>query len=273
MKVVLFCGGLGLRMREASPRIPKPMVPIGNRPILWHIMKYYAHFGHKDFVICLGHKADVIKDYFLTYNEAIANDFVLSEGGKNIELLGSDMQEWRITFANTGLRAKVGERLLAVRQHLEGEDYFLATYGDAVTNAPLPDMISALIESGKAASFLCVRPKSYSFHTVAMNGDGLVTGIESVTDSGLWINGGFFVLRNDIFDSMHAGEELVEEPFRRLIDRGDLLAYRYDGFWEPMDTLKDRDKLETMVESGSSPWQVWDRDIEAEAVHGAPAEA
>ena len=132
MKVVLFCGGLGLRMLEASARIPKPMVPIGTRPVLWHVMKYFAHFGHKDFILCLGHKAEVIKEFFLTYNEALSNDFVLEGGPRNVELLSSDAHDWRITFVDTGLRATVGERLKAVEKHLEGEEYFLAAAEDSV---------------------------------------------------------------------------------------------------------------------------------------------
>src|ERR687889_1700501 len=128
MKVVLFCGGQGLRLRDYSENVPKPMVPIGYRPIMWHLMKYYAHHGHKDFILCLGHKADVIKDFFLNYSEALANDFVLTDGGRHVELLSSDIGEWRITFVDTGLHSNIGERLAAVRHHLDEEDHFLATY-------------------------------------------------------------------------------------------------------------------------------------------------
>src|SRR5712692_6783317 len=154
MKVVLFCGGLGLRMREASELVPKPMVPIGDRPILWHIMKYFAHFGHTRFVLCLGYRGEVIKDYFLNYNEALSNDFVLSDGGQRVELLGHDIRDWEITFVDTGLHASVGERLRAVRSHLEGEEYFLANYGDTLTDAHLPSLIENLKEQQKVASFL-----------------------------------------------------------------------------------------------------------------------
>jgi glucose-1-phosphate cytidylyltransferase len=264
MKVVLFCGGLGLRMGEASPSIPKPMVPIGNRPVLWHIMKYYAHHGHKDFVLCLGHKAEVIKDFFLNYDEALANDFVLSDGGRRVELLDSDIQEWRITFVNTGLYSNIGQRLRAVREHLDGEDVFLATYGDAVTNAPLSELVDSLLRSGKIATFLCVRPATYSFHTVSI-ADGVVTGIQDVTQADIWINGGFFVFRKEIFDYVREGEDLVNEPFRRLIEEGHLLANRYEGFWAPMDTLKDKHNLEALSESGRAPWEVWERRIEPTA--------
>jgi glucose-1-phosphate cytidylyltransferase len=247
-------------MHEASPSIPKPMVPIGNRPILWHIMKYYAHHGHTDFVLCLGHKAEAIKDFFLNYNEALANDFVLSAGGQEVQLLASDISEWRITFVNTGLHSNVGERLRRVRQHLEDDEVFLATYGDAVTDAPLPQMVSTLVKRDKTAAFLCVRPKSYSFHTVSLTDGQIVNGIQDVTQSDIWINGGFFVFKREIFDYIGEGEELVEEPFRRLIEREQLLAYPYEGFWAPMDTLKDKHNLEALAETGRPPWEVWERE-------------
>jgi glucose-1-phosphate cytidylyltransferase len=233
-------------------------VPIGYRPILWHIMKYYAHFGHTDFIICLGNRGEAIKDYFLNYNEALSNDFVLSGGGKKIELLHRDMDDWRITFVDTGLHATVGQRLKAVEQHLADEEMFLASYGDGVTDAPLPGLIHELVERDKTAIFLCVRPESYSFHTVAMTDDALVTGIESIAETNVWINGGFFVFKRGIFDYIRDGEDLVNEPFGRLIERGQLIASRYDGFWAPMDTLKDKHNLDALLESGRAPWRVWD---------------
>jgi len=250
-------------MQEAAPSIPKPMVPIANRPILLNIMKYYAHFGHDDFVICLGHKGDVIKEFFLNYNEALANDFVLSGGGKHVELLASDIGEWRITFVNTGLHSNIGQRLRAVRKHLEGEELFLATYGDAVTDAPLPQMLANFHERDKTAAFLCVRPTSYSFHTVQLSEGQIVRAIEDVTRADMWINGGFFIFRPQIFDYVHEGEELVEKPFERLIEREELLAYPYEGFWAPMDTLKDKHNLETLAASGRAPWEVWSAEEDA----------
>jgi glucose-1-phosphate cytidylyltransferase len=146
MKVVLFCGGRGLRLREHSEAIPKPMVQIGYRPILWHVMRYYAHYGHRDFILCLGYRADAIKDYFLHYDEAASNDFVLSEGGRRVELLGSDIADWRITFADTGLDTTIGERLRRVRHLLEGEEIFLANYGDTLTDAPLDELVETFRE-------------------------------------------------------------------------------------------------------------------------------
>jgi glucose-1-phosphate cytidylyltransferase len=244
-------------MREGAPSIPKPMVPIGNRPILLEIMKYYAHFGHDDFILCLGHKGEVIKEYFLNYNEALANDFVLSRGGTHVELLANDIGEWRITFVNTGLHSSIGQRLRAVQKHLAGEELFLATYGDAVTDAPLPRLVANFHERDKTGAFLCVRPTSYSFHTVALADGQLVRGIQDVTQSDIWINGGFFIFRQEIFDYIEEGEELVDEPFRRLIEREQLLAYPYEGFWAPMDTLKDKHNLETLAATGRPPWEVW----------------
>ena len=257
MKVVLFCGGLGLRMGEMTERIPKPMVDVGGRPILWHIMKYYAHHGHRDFVICLGYQADVIKRYFLNYDEALTNDFTLSNG-TNVELVHSDLTDWRISFVDTGLQSNVGERLRRVRKHLEGEEYFLAQYGDTLTDAPLPQLIDELVGSTHVANFLSVRPKNYSFHTVEAAKDGSVTSVHDILGAELWINGGYFVLRHDIFDYMAPGEELVHEPFGRLIDAGLLRTHRYEGFWAPMDTLKDRQTLEGLAESGVPPWAVWE---------------
>src|SRR3712207_3916163 len=244
-------------MQEHGPSIPKPMVPIENRPILWHVMKYYAHFGHDDFILCLGHKAEVIKDFFLNYNEALANDFVLSDGGKRVELLASDISDWRITFVNTGLHSNVGQRLKAVQRHLVDEEIFLATYGDAVTDAPLADLVSDFHTQDKTGAFLCVRPTSYSFHTVSLVDGQLVRGIQDITQSEIWINGGFFIFRNRIFDYIDEGEELVGEPFQRLIARKELIAYPYEGFWAPMDTLKDKHNLETLAEMGRPPGEVW----------------
>jgi glucose-1-phosphate cytidylyltransferase len=263
MKVVIFCGGLGLRLREYGDGIPKPMVPIGPRPILWHVMRYYAHFGHKDFILCLGYKADVIKEYFLRYNEALSNDFILSDGGRSMELLSSDIQDWRITFADTGLNANIGERLVAVARHLRDEPMFLANYGDVLTDAPLNDLIDDFAGRDKVASFLSVRP-TLTFHVVKTTADNHVLDITHVQDSDIWVNGGHFIFRRELFDYIQPGEELVEEPFNRLIAADQLLAYPYAGFWAPMDTLKDMQTLGAQYESGRPPWAVWQPTGESE---------
>jgi glucose-1-phosphate cytidylyltransferase len=255
LKVVIFCGGLGVRMGEATQRIPKPMIRVGGRPILWHIMKWYASWGFDDFVLCLGYKSEIIKQYFLDYNEALSNDFVLSNGGRDVRLLGTDISNWRVTFVGTGARSTIGERLLAIAPHLDDDDYFLATYGDGLTDAPLPDMIDHLRTAGKTALFLSVRPM-LSLHVVDSDVHGVVTSIEDMQQASVWINGGFFVFRRNILDYVNPGEDLVVEPFRRLIAEGELLAYRYEGFWEPMDTIKDKQRLDELAESGRAPWRV-----------------
>ena len=254
MKVVIFCGGLGVRMGEETQRIPKPMIAVGGRPILWHIMKWYASWGHDDFILCLGYRGESIKEYFLDYNEALSNDFVLSNGGKDVELLASDISDWRITFVDTGARATIAERLLAVAPHIGDDAYFLATYGDGLTDAPLADMIERLRSSGEAGLFLSVHPV-FNAHVVEADPDGVVRSIEDLQQADVWINGGFFVFRRDVLDEINPGEELVVEPFRRLIEREELIAYRYEGFWEPMDTIKDKQRLDALVESGQAPWR------------------
>ena len=259
MKVVLFCGGLGLRMREYSDRVPKPMVPIGYRPVLWHLMRYYAHYGHNDFILCLGHQGDVIKQYFLEYSEAISNDFVLSGGGKEVKLLNSDIESWTITFVDTGLQANIGERLMAVREHVAGEETFLANYADGLSDVRLDEVVDLHRAEEAVATFISVVPHT-SFHLVEVGADNHVTSVRDAASAGVRINGGYFVLDQSIFEHMEPGDELVVEPFERLIKESRLLAYRHDGFWAGMDTFKDRQTLEDLHQAGVAPWQVWDSE-------------
>lgn len=254
MKVVIFCGGMGVRMGEATQSIPKPMIQVGPRPMLLHIMKWYASYGHTDFVLCLGYRSEVVKEYFLTYNEALANNFVLTNGGRDIELLGRDIEDWRITFVETGNKTVVGERLKAIEPYVADEEMFLATYGDGLTDVPLDDMIHTFDRSGKTALVISVRPH-LEYHLTRTNGDGLVTSVERLAQADVWINGGFFVFRTAIFGAIEPGEDLVDEPFARLIEREELLAYRYEGFWESMDTIKDKQRLDALWESGEAPWR------------------
>jgi glucose-1-phosphate cytidylyltransferase len=258
MKVILFCGGLGTRLREHSDTIPKPLVNIGYRPIIWHLMRYYAHYGHREFVLCLGYRGDMIREYFLNYNEAMSNDFVLSNGGRSVELLTRDLDDWNITFVDTGMHSNIGQRLLRVRKHVENEPVFLANYADGVSDLPVDDMVRHFLAKQVTASFASVR-NPQSFHTVQAAPDGLVTGISAMNDSPVWINGGFFVLRNLIFDYIREGEELVVEPFQRLIEKRLLATYQYEGFWYPMDTFKDKIALDRMEARGECPWMVWKR--------------
>jgi glucose-1-phosphate cytidylyltransferase len=253
VKVVIFCGGIGLRMREASVLLPKPMVPLGPRPMLWHIMKYYSSFGFTEFVLCLGYRGESIKEYFLGYNEALSNDFVLRDGGKTVELLSTDAQDWSITMVDTGLNASIGERLQRVRPYVGNGDVFLATYGDGLTDAPLCDTIETLVASEKAALFMCVRP-THQFHIVSLGSGGKVERIRDAREADLWINGGFFVFRPEVFDYLRPGEDLVDDALPRMIADDRVMAYPYEGFWAPMDTLKDKQMLEALLEAGDPPW-------------------
>lgn len=239
MKVVIFCGGLGLRMGEASTRLPKPMIPVGDRPILWHIMSYYAHHGHADFVLCAGYKAEVIEKYFRTYT----ND--------------GDGQPWSVTMVDTGIDAVIGQRLKAAEPYID-DDEFLVTYGDGLTDAPLQDMIDTFLAGDKVGLFLAARPTAV-FHIVTFDEQHVVLSLADITRSPIWQNAGFFVFRREIFEYIGDGEDLVEAPFQRLIAEGKLAAYPYEGFWEPMDTLKDKQTLDALADAGDPPWAVWSR--------------
>ncbi len=255
MKVVLFCGGKGTRLGGLQDNLPKPMVRIGYRPILWHIMKYYAHFGHQDFILCLGYKADVIKDYFVHYNDYISEDFTMKNGGLELSSKKRDLDDWTIRFVDTGLSANIGERLVMVQSQLQGEEVFLANYADGLSDLDLNKMIEFFLDSGKIACFVCVCP-SQTFHVVDLDETGLVESVRYVRDIGLLINGGFFIFRKELFNYIEPGEELVEEPFQRLMAEKQLIGYRYDRFW-CMDTFKEHQELNDVYEQGSAPWEVW----------------
>lgn len=258
MKVVLFCGGLGMRMRSGPDSLPKPMMPIGTRPVLWHIMRYYAHFGHREFILCLGHGATAVKEYFLSYSETHSNDFVLSEGGRKVELLSSDIADWRITFASTGSETPIGERLRRVRHHLGADEMFLANYGDVLTDAPMDTIIEGFQADPTAVGTMLAVPPQDSFHVIKIGAHGDVAGMEAVRDMDMRINGGYFVFRQEIFDYLRQGEDLVTHAFPRAAADGRLRAVRYNGFWAPMDTLKERSALEELHRTGLSPWALWE---------------
>ncbi|MVU80517.1 glucose-1-phosphate cytidylyltransferase [Nocardia sp. ET3-3] len=256
MKVVLFCGGYGMRMRnDTGDAIPKPMQMVGPRPLIWHVMRYYAHYGHKDFVLCLGYGAAHIKNFFLTYQESVSNDFVI-HGGK-VELLQSDISDWTITFVDTGVESPIGERLRRVRGHLEGERYFLANYSDVLTDAPLDEMIEKVQASGAAASMMIVPPNS-SFHCVDVNSAGEVKNITPATKLPIWLNGGYFVLTQEIFEHLTPGADLVDDACGALAEQGKLFGYQHHGFWKPADTFKERAELDSGYQKGDRPWAVWE---------------
>jgi len=258
VKVVLFCGGLGMRMRDgATNAVPKPMSMIGDRPLLWHVMRYYAHFGHTDFVLCLGYGATAVKDYFLHYDEAQSNDFTLRGGGRDVQLHRTDITDWTISFIDTGLKASIGERLMRVKPLVENEEIFLANYADTLTDALLPDMIHKFAASDATVSLLAVPPVS-SHHVVEVGDDGDVTGVREVRELMQWENGGYFVMRPAIFDYLKEGEDLVPHAISRLVPSGRVMAQQHKGFWRAADTFKDRAELEEMYNKGACPWMVWD---------------
>jgi len=272
MKVVIFCGGLGMRLREFTENIPKPMVPIGYLPILWHVMKYYAHFGHKDFILCLGYRAEDIVQCFSRSGECpeshrglpkVNGNMEQGLGGlhrarSNLELFESDIREWNITFADTGLHSNIGQRLKAAEKYLSGEDVFLANYADSLSDLPLPALLQFAKDHGKIATFVAAKP-NLAYHVVDYRTDGIVSEIRPIRDTGLQINTGFFVFRRAIFDYIRDGEELVNEPFARLIRESQLMAYRHDGFYACLDTFKDKQQLDDMFARGDTPWLLWEK--------------
>jgi glucose-1-phosphate cytidylyltransferase len=256
MKVVLFCGGLGTRLREFSETIPKPLVNIGYRPLIWHLMRYYAHFGHTEFVLCLGYRGDMVREFFLKYEEAMTNDFTLSDGGRKVVLHSRDFDDWKITFVDTGLHSNIGQRLLRVKKYLADDEMFLANYSDGLSDLRLDSLIADFASRDAVAGFASVR-SPHSFHAVRAGDDGIVTAFEPIGGGVVWLNGGYFVMRPEIFDYIEEGEELVEQPFQRLRERKLLVTYRHEGFWQSMDTFKDKISFDRMDARGECPWMVW----------------
>jgi glucose-1-phosphate cytidylyltransferase len=256
MKVVLFCGGLGMRLREYSESIPKPLVNVGNRPILWHVMKYYAHYGHTDFILCLGWKGQMIREYFQNYKDCPSNDFVNEPNEPRFESTSGDVHDWNITFVDTGLMSNIGQRLKAVEGFLDGEKTFLANYTDGLSDVSLDSIIDTHRRNDAIATFMSVRPVQ-TFHCVDSRSDGSVSEIVAVSESGLRANAGFFVLDSAIFGEIHEGEEIIPAPFNRLIAKNKLFSVPYEGFFACMDTFKEKQMFDDLQESGETPWEVW----------------
>ena len=260
MKVVLFCGGYGMRMRDGASDLPKPMHPVGPRPLIWHVMRYYAHFGHQDFVLCLGYGARHIKNYFLNYDETESNDFTLHHG--EIELLGGDIQYWNITFVHTGLDSPIGERLRRVKALVKDEEMFHANYADVLTDAPLDEMVSQFSASDAVGQLMAVPPQS-AFHCVDVTDDGRLDSITTLQEMPLWENGGYLMFRPEIFDHLEPNCDLIGDVCAPLAKEGRMRAYRHRGFWQPADTVKERNALEAAYQGGTRPWMLWeepDRD-------------
>jgi glucose-1-phosphate cytidylyltransferase len=221
-------------------------------------MRYYAHYGHTEFILCLGYRGDLVRDYFLHYQEAMTNDFTLHGGDRSVELHTRDLDDWKITFVDTGLHSNIGQRLMRVRKYVEREEMFLANYADGLSDLPLDRHIVDFKARQAIASFAAVR-SGQSFHAVYADGEGMVTRMGPMTDQEIWVNGGFFVMRPDIFGYLNEGEELVEQPFARLIQDRKLATFRWDGFWQCMDTFKDKISFDRMEARGACPWMIWTR--------------
>jgi glucose-1-phosphate cytidylyltransferase len=258
MKVVLFCGGHGIKLQEYSEKIPKSLVPVGNRPMVWHVMKYYAHYGHKDFILCLGLKGDTIKDYFIKYKEYVSNDFILKAGSK-IDLFERDIHDWNITFADTGLYSNIAERLLAVRKYLKDEERFLANYSDGLTDLHLPDMIAEFEKSDRVGMLMVTKPRK-NFHVASIDEErtSRIANVTSVNKlDGLWLNAGYYIFSKEIFQHIDPEGDLPDLTFPRLVALNQLAAYPYDGMFITMDTFKEKQTLDDMHDRGDTPWQVW----------------
>jgi glucose-1-phosphate cytidylyltransferase len=257
MKVVILAGGYGTRLSEESHLKPKPMMEIGDHPILWHIMKIYSHYGFNDFVICCGYKGYVIKEYFANYylhNADVSFDF---RQGREMTVLNHVTEPWRVTLVDTGIETQTGGRLRRIRQHL-GKDPFMMTYGDGVSDIDIGALVAFHKQHGRLATMTIVQP-SGRFGAASLNDDSQVTSFqEKPQGDNAWINGGFFVLDPMVLDYIASDNTLWErEPLEQLASQNHLMGYRHQGFWQPMDTLRDKTALETFWKTGQAPWKRW----------------
>jgi len=260
MKTVILCGGRGTRIRDVSEDIPKPMIPVGGIPILWHLMKYYSHWGHRDFVLCLGYLGNVIRDFFLNY-DAHTQDVTIALGPGTQRRYHSEHAEtrWQITFADTGQDTMTGGRVKRIQKYVEHDDHFMLTYGDGLGTINLDRLISFHKSHGKILTVSGVRPPS-RFGELRMNAKGLLTAFnEKPQVSQGRISGGFFVCRKEIFRYLGGRKDLVfeREPIQNLVRRKQVMMYKHDGFWQPMDTFRDYQYLNSLVEKNKAPWTVW----------------
>ena len=257
MKVVILAGGFGTRISEESHLRPKPMIEIGEKPILWHIMKYYSAYGFNDFIICCGYKQFFIKEYFANYflhNCDLTFDF--TNNSKSTEVHNSSAEPWKVTVVDTGLNTMTGGRIKRVRDYI-GDEPFMMTYGDGVSDIDINALIAFHKQHGKIATMSSVRPESRFGNLDIENGQVKSFREKNIIDSA-WINCGFMVLEPEILDVIDGDSTVFEkEPLERLAARGQLMAYQHNGFWQCMDTLRDKEKLEKMWNSGNAKWKVW----------------
>ncbi|ENN95794.1 glucose-1-phosphate cytidylyltransferase [Methanocaldococcus villosus KIN24-T80] len=255
MKVVILAGGFGTRLSEETHRIPKPMVEIGGKPILWHIMKIYSTYGYNDFIICLGYKGYIIKEYFANYflhNSDVTIDLKTNE----IEVHNNYSEPWRVTLVDTGLHTQTGGRIKRVAKYI-GDETFMMTYGDGVGNINIRELVEFHKKHGKLATVTAVQPEG-RFGVLKLNGNQVIKFAEKMDNKDSWINAGFFVLEPEVIDYIKGDDTIWEkEPLERLAEDGQLMAYFHRGFWKPMDKLKDKMELEKLWNSGNAPWKIW----------------
>ena len=252
MKVILLAGGFGTRLAEYTDVIPKPMVPVGGKPILWHIMQTYARFGHKDFYVALGYKSEVIKDYFLNYR-ALNADFTIDLASGNLTSHQVDTVDWKVTLVNTGDASMTGGRVKRMQSFI-GNETCMITYGDGVADIDLDALLDFHRSHGKMATISAVRPAA-RFGELEMDGPEVVNFQEKPQLHDGWINGGYFVIEPEFFDLIQEDQTILErEPLERVAKMGELMSYQHKGFWQCMDTKRDRDNLEEFWNSGKAPW-------------------
>ncbi len=259
MKTVILCGGYGTRIRDVSEDLPKPMIPVGRLPILWHLMKYYSSFGHNDFVLCLGHKGQVIKDFFLNY-ESNTRDCTITLGSKQEITFHTkhDEHEWKVTLADTGLETMTGGRIAKIKQYVDDETFFL-TYGDGLSDINIDALLSCHRKNGKTLTVTGVRPPG-RFGEIQADENGIITEFnEKPQSSGGRISGGFFVCEPKLFESLPIQDNLVFEdaPMKSLVRNHELALYEHNGFWQCMDTARDWQLLNGLLSDGKAPWKVW----------------
>ena len=254
-RVVILCGGLGTRLREETEYRPKPLVPIGNRPILWHIMKSYAAFGFTDFILALGYKGEMIKDYFLNY-DLLNSDFTMELGSKRVERLTTAHEEadWRITFVETGQETMTGGRLRRLAPYLRDEERFMLTYGDGVCDVDIRSLLELHRQSGRAVLVTGVRPMA-RFGELILDGDRVIRFAEKPVGNDSWINGGYFVMTPKVLDYLESDQTVLErQPMERLAAEGQLAVHKHAGYWQPMDTVREMQLLNELWSSGQAPW-------------------
>jgi glucose-1-phosphate cytidylyltransferase len=257
MKVVILAGGFGTRISEQSHLIPKPMIEIGERPILWHIMKYYSSFGYNDFIICCGYKQYVIKEFFADYYLHMCDLTFDFTNENNMEVHANSTEPWRVTLIDTGLNTMTGGRIKRVAKYI-GDEPFMLTYGDGVSNVNIHDLVDFHKKHGKIATLTAIQPGG-RFGVLDIEDENAISRFkEKSKDDGGWINGGFMVLEPEIMDYIDGDTTVFEkDPLERVATEGQLMAYRHNGFWQCMDTMRDKELLERLWKEGDAPWKIW----------------